>query len=145
MTKTSKTALYTSWVPAFHFPAIGSVILSGIVFLPMTHPGDLAYDLLYDVLGSFCHQLSERSYHLEGYSFLVCWRCTGIYLGLPLGFLVPWPSVARPARWVMAAVGIVGLDWLLDLLVPKYGYPPYTSLTGAALAITIVLFYRENL
>lgn len=37
---------------------------------------------------SFCHQLPERSPHLWGGQFPLCWRCTGILVGAVL--LVLW-------------------------------------------------------
>lgn len=40
-----------------------------------------------------CHQLPERSFHIKGYQFPLCARCTGIVIGewaaIPLWFIFP--------------------------------------------------------
>lgn len=40
-----------------------------------------------------CHQMPERSFHINGYQFPLCARCTGIVIGelaaIPLWFIFP--------------------------------------------------------
>jgi uncharacterized membrane protein len=57
-----------------------------------------------------CHQRDERSFHREAIAFPVCARCTGLYLGAPLGMfavLIAGRSAAARAparaRWWLAA------------------------------------------
>ena len=45
---------------------------------------------------SFCHQLPERTLSLRGVPMLVCSRCAGIYAGIALGALGPWPTSFAP-------------------------------------------------
>ena len=42
-----------------------------------------------------CHQMPERSFFIRGYQFPLCARCTGIYLGHILAFLVN-PFITLP-------------------------------------------------
>ena len=42
-----------------------------------------------------CHQMPERSFFIRGYQFPLCARCTGIYLGHILAFLIN-PFIVLP-------------------------------------------------
>ena len=49
------------------------------------------------VLGSrICHQISERSFHVDGAQLPVCARCLGIYAGFARSVRCSQPCVARP-------------------------------------------------
>lgn len=74
---------------------------------------------IYEIFGKFCHQLPERSLHLEGHKFAVCSRCTGLYAGFALSLLL-YPlarSIKRvdtPRRlWLLLAAAPIALDWAL--------------------------------
>src|SRR5215212_8524641 len=43
---------------------------------------------LYQFFRFACHQISERSFHVEGEQFAVCSRCFGVYFGLLIGFVI---------------------------------------------------------
>lgn len=43
---------------------------------------------LYHLGGAVCHQIQQRSLFINGNPLPVCARCTGIYLGITIGFLV---------------------------------------------------------
>jgi uncharacterized membrane protein len=47
--------------------------------------------VVYGVGGVICHQLPDRSFHLQGVQLPVCARCAGIYVGAVLG----WMSACR--------------------------------------------------
>lgn len=67
--------------PLIVFAALGWVaLLVTASFLPAA-PAALTY-----VLGSqICHQISERSFHINGVQLPVCARCLGIYAGFAGG------------------------------------------------------------
>src|SRR5215213_4160402 len=75
--------------------------------------------LIYDIFGKFCHQISERSLHLEGEKLAVCSRCTGLYFGFALSVL--FYPLARSLRrtdtprllWLLLSVVPVTVDWAL--------------------------------
>ncbi len=63
---------------------------------------------------SGCHQMPERSFHISGYVFPVCARCTGVAAGqfsacvtLLCGLRVSW-------LWSSALLLVMGLDWFVQ-------------------------------
>ena len=75
--------------------------------------------VIYEVFGKVCHQIPERSLHLEGNKLAVCSRCTGLYAGFALSVLL-YPlarslrRVDTPSRlWLFLAVLPIGVDWAL--------------------------------
>jgi uncharacterized membrane protein len=77
---------------------------------------------LYQAFRPVCHQLAERSFHLESFPLAVCARCLGLYAGALAGMLF-YPLVRTLARtdaprraWVIAAALPTGLDFALGLL-----------------------------
>jgi len=67
----------------------------------------LAYRALVWLCGFWCHQIPERSPHLLGVQFPLCWRCTGIALGamLLLAFIVAFRKA--PGLWASLALAIL--------------------------------------
>ena len=64
-------------------------IVSLILIAPLT-AGNYPH-LAKSIYGGFallCHQLPERSYFIAGHKFAVCARCTGLYAGFALTFLL---------------------------------------------------------
>jgi uncharacterized membrane protein len=87
--------------------------------------------LLYATGSLICHQLPERSFHLQMFQLPVCARCLGLYAGGALGSLVALAIAARPV--------IVGRPFRGRLPGPPR--PLYTLTVIAALptAITFAL------
>lgn len=110
---------------------------SGVVVAPSLQnagrPSGLLLRLGYSPL---CHQLPERSLHLEGSPFAVCARCTGLYAGGVIGLLfgglllVGRPGGPRPAwlAWVVAANAV-------DAALPWIGLPGLPNLPRLLLAL----------
>ena len=77
---------------------------------------------LYHFFGYLCHQISERSFHVEGEPFGVCSRCFGVYFGLFFGFAIYplWRQIAEieplPRFWLFLSLIPVGIDWSLTIL-----------------------------
>lgn len=74
---------------------------------------------IYRAFGLLCHQIPERSFHLEGKALAVCARCTGIYAGFAVSVLF-YPllrSLKRadsPRRlWLVAASLPIAMDFAL--------------------------------
>ena len=74
---------------------------------------------VYDTCSLFCHQKDERSFHLAGYPFPLCARCTGMWLGITLG--VAFAMFHRPShRWwtgsliALLATSASAFDWLRE-------------------------------
>ncbi|MGH2575345.1 MAG: DUF2085 domain-containing protein, partial [Ignavibacteria bacterium] len=71
---------------------------------------------LYTFYSKSCHQISERSFHLNEYKFGVCSRCTFIYFAFLLAVII-YPLVKKlnnldlPPLWVLfIGIGLVALD-----------------------------------
>jgi uncharacterized membrane protein len=75
--------------------------------------------LIYSGFGFLCHQIPERSFHLEGHALGVCARCTGIYAGFAASvlFYPVFMSLARadsPSRiWLLPACLPIAVDFAL--------------------------------
>lgn len=87
--------------------------------LLMAHGHTASGLVIYDGFGKLCHQLPERSLHLEGNKLAVCSRCLGLYAGFALSVLL-YPlarslnRVDTPRRlWLLLAVLPIAVDWTL--------------------------------
>jgi uncharacterized membrane protein len=76
---------------------------------------------IYTFFSFLCHQLDDRSFHVEGEKFAVCSRCFGVYFGIVLGFAAYplWRRVENidplPKFWLFAACVPAAVDWLLTI------------------------------
>nr|MBA3804666.1 DUF2085 domain-containing protein [Acidobacteriota bacterium] len=76
---------------------------------------------IYEIFSRLCHQLPERSFHIEGEKFAVCSRCTGIYFGFALSVLL-YPLARSLKRidtprisWLLLATLPITVDWALGV------------------------------
>jgi len=103
---------------------------------------------IYRFFSYICHQIPERSLHIENHQFAVCSRCFGVYFGLFFGFFI-YPLFRKiddieplPRIWLFLAMIPIGVDWSLG----AFGIWENTHLSrfitglilGAACAIYIV-------
>ena len=88
--------------------------LAVMAFYAITDSNYLAHDHALegaDWVGyAVCHRITERSFVINGRQFPLCARCTGMYLGVALTFLILW--LAGRARYT----GLPSLPILLTLL-----------------------------
>jgi uncharacterized membrane protein len=74
---------------------------------------------IYRAYGLLCHQIPERSFHLESKALAVCARCTGIYAGFAVSVLFypvvrPLKRAESPRRiWLVAASLPIAVDFAL--------------------------------
>ena len=64
-------ALAAAWVAVILLAPWLPVPVAGVVYL---------------LGGRLCHQIAERSFHLDGAQLPVCARCLGVYVGAVVGF-----------------------------------------------------------
>lgn len=76
---------------------------------------------IYTFFSYICHQLPERSLHLDVHPLAVCSRCFGVYFGLLAGLTV-YPlwrridNIEPLARiWLFASLVPIGFDWSLTV------------------------------
>ena len=136
-------------------------------FLYIAPPGILSKA---DAVGyAVCHQLSERSFHVDGHQLPLCARCSGMYLGAVLGIVylsfTYKRSAGTPPRLVIAALILFGaafaidgsnsylylmkstaggkLDFIPNLYTPNNTLRLFTG-TGTGLAIAVAVFLSFN-
>jgi uncharacterized membrane protein len=87
------------WARANGYPLLGAVVYKGF--------------------SGVCHQIPERSFHLEGFPLAVCARCFGLYAGAAAGVLL-YPLARGLARrdapgrfWLFAAAAPTTVDFAL--------------------------------
>ena len=73
------------------------------------------------MLNLICHRKPERSFHIKGYQFPVCARCTGFYISLIVYFTYTYyffvdytPFLLSSAILLLLPAAIDGLTQLLE-------------------------------
>jgi uncharacterized membrane protein len=111
----------------------GSPLLTSVVYLSAS---------------TICHRLPDRSFHTAGVQWPVCGRCSGLYLGAPLGALLALVLRRRRAggradAWLLGlaaapAMATLALEWLRLHDVGNAGRFLSALPIGAAVMIVIV-------
>jgi uncharacterized membrane protein len=101
--------------------AVFGLVILCYAFLTPLAPLDKA-----DLVGySICHQIPERSFHMDGHKLPLCARCTGTYLGIAVGFaslilLRRWRAGEMLSTWMIVImvgfIGLMGIDGLNSYL-----------------------------
>lgn len=102
--------------------------------------------VIYGAFGYLCHQIPERSFHVEGHQLAVCARCVGLYAGFAFGVAI-YP-LARSLRrletprrlWLLVALVPTLIDWALGLSGILENTHLSRSVTGALLG-AVCAFY----
>jgi uncharacterized membrane protein len=77
---------------------------------------------VYTFFSFLCHQISDRSFHIDGEPLAVCSRCFGVYFGLCAGVGVYplWRSIdditPLPRFWLFASLLPMAVDWGLTFV-----------------------------
>ena len=134
--------------------ALGALVVLGLFLFPPLAPLDKANLVGYAI----CHQIPDRSFHLNGHQLPLCARCTGTYLGAAVGFaaialLGRWRGGEMLQTWMLvlmagfiALMGLDGLNSYLDLVMGRpLLYEPHNwlraatgSLNGIALSMIVM-------
>lgn len=101
--------------------AVVAVWLASIVVAPIAKAGGLTAlsSPLYLFFSFLCHQISDRSFHIEGEQLAVCSRCFGVYLGMLAGFVAypVWRKIDTieplPRVWLFLSIIPITVDWSL--------------------------------
>lgn len=114
--------------------------------LAQTHNHPQLAATIYRAFSYVCHQLPERSFHLDGDQFAVCSRCTGLYSGFALASLC-YPltrSLTRtdtPARlWLLLAAVPLAIDFSLGYF-DIWANKQLTRFSTGALLGAVAVFY----
>jgi uncharacterized membrane protein len=95
---------------------------------------------VYSFFSSVCHQSAERCFYLLDQPLAVCARCTGLYCGFLLGFII-FPLIPRFCRTLLRRPRLIilfavpmGVDLLIEnTLASRY-------LSGLIASFPIALF-----
>lgn len=103
-------------------------------------------DPLYNFFGYICHQISTRSFHVEGEKFAVCARCFGVYFGLFAGIAAYplWRKVEDveplPRFWLFLSLIPIGVDWALGVFGIWENTHLSRLLTGMILGVACAVY-----
>jgi len=114
--------------------------------------GQAAFALaIYKTFSFVCHQIPERSFHLLGYKFAACSRCTGIYSGLAIVVLI-YPLVRSfentqtpPLIWLFVGAAPLAIDWSLGYFSIWQNNHASRFATGFLLGATAVFYILPGL
>lgn len=76
---------------------------------------------IYTFFSYICHQLPERSLHIDSHPLAVCSRCFGVYFGLFAGLLTYplWRKIDEveplPRIWLFLSLVPISIDWSLTV------------------------------
>jgi uncharacterized membrane protein len=111
--------------------------LAAAPLLPVPFAG-----VLYAAGSLICHQLPERSFHLQSFQLPVCARCFGLYAGGAMGSaaaaVVGFSTLARAAAWpsnraLYATTVVAAIPTVLTVIVER-GFGAAVSNTTRAVA-----------
>jgi|SRR5688572_8473888 len=104
--------------------------------------------VVYMSASTICHRLPERSFHTAGVQWPVCGRCSGLYLGAPLGALLALvvrrrradsrADVSLIATAAAPALITVALEWMHIYDIGNIGRFLTAVPIGAAVMLVIV-------
>jgi uncharacterized membrane protein len=110
--------------------------------------------ILYAAGSLICHQIPERSFHLDAFQLPVCARCLGLYAGGAVGSLgaaltlgrscAPWPLVRKDLLYaatvlaVLPTVATVVLEWIAGWPVSNTARATAGLPLGFVLAFAVV-------
>lgn len=143
--KELKRKAITAWI-------VGFSIVFAWVFVIVLAPVAAANNLesvanpIYSFFSYLCHQVPERSFHIENHSFAVCSRCFGVYFGLLAGFVI-YPFFFKlenteplPRYWLFLSLVPVSIDFLLGVFGIWENTHWSRFVTGMILGIACAVF-----
>jgi len=80
--------------------------------------------------GRVCHQAPLKSFSVNGWLFLVCARCTGIYFGVFLGMLLSTLPTAKYILFSYKYFIAFSLLMLLDAVTNNFIFVEYNRVTA---------------
>jgi uncharacterized membrane protein len=101
---------------------------------------------IYKTFSYLCHQIPERSFHLDDHPFAVCSRCTGLYAGFAFAALA-YPLL-RPLKqtdtpriiWLLLAAALLAIDFTLGYF-SIWQNNHFTRVTTGALLGAVAAFF----
>jgi uncharacterized membrane protein len=102
---------------------ISAVIFPGSVYVLIASP------FLKKIYSTVCHQHIEKTIAYNGHFFLVCARCTGIYLGaLFISFISIFTLRRLPQK--LTLLYIASIPMIIDVALTTTGLYGYSKITA---------------
>jgi uncharacterized membrane protein len=101
---------------------------------------------IYHFFSYICHQIPERSLHIDGHPMAVCSRCFGVYFGLLVGIVVyplmrPIDETEPVARiWLFLSLIPITVDWSLTIFGIWENTHVSRFVTGMILGVSCAIF-----
>ncbi len=90
-----------------------------------------------------CHQREDRSFHIKGWQFPICSRCTGILVGQALGVILYILQFRIPLYIDFIFLCIMFLDWYIQYKKIKESTNNRRFITGTLAGIAQVSIFLE--
>ena len=133
----------------------GSIALMALLPLLAALPPYVSMEwrfLLMQAFAPVCHQVAERSFHVDGVAFAACHRCYGVYLGLFLGPVLylglrRWERRYMRHSRAFVALGLLpmAIDWSLYFVPILENTPVSRTLTGVVFGLTAAVLVTQAL
>ena len=128
--------------------AVVFIWVFAIILAPLTKANGIAAisSPLYLFFSFICHQIPDRSFHVEGEQFGVCSRCFGVYFGLLFGFAIYplWRRIEETepvARfWLFLSLIPIAIDWSLTVIGIWENTQISRFVTGLILGVSCATF-----
>ncbi len=137
-----------AWIVWSTVATISLGIVGLIVAAPFAqaHGNSQFASSIYRTFSFVCHQLPERSFHLEGNKFAVCSRCTGLYSGFAIAVLA-YPLARSLKRsdtpsifWLILAAAPLAIDFSLGYF-NIWSNTQFSRFATGALLSSVAAFY----
>jgi uncharacterized membrane protein len=142
--KLRKRAYFTWFITTF----LVLIWLLSIISAPIFESGEITSisQPIYYFFSFVCHQMDNRSFHIDEHKFAVCSRCFGVYFGLFAGILT-YPIFRKieeneplPRIWLFLAMIPIGIDWTLGFMEIWSNTHLSRFITGAILGVACGVF-----
>ncbi len=139
--RTIANSFWWKWWAAFIVSAFVVMLATLPPFLPIEWRS-----LLMHSFSNVCHQIADRSPHIDGIALAVCHRCYGVYLGLPvamLGFLllIRLPAQTNTLRLILfSSLFLMMLDWGAPLIGLWHNTPLTRTITGLVFGLSAGMY-----
>ncbi len=92
-----------------------------------------------------CHQREDRSFHIKGWQFPICSRCTGILVGQLLGIVIYIFQFRIPIYISCIFLLIMFLDWYIQYKKIRESTNIRRFITGTLAGVAQVAIFIESI
>jgi len=123
--------------------AVWIAVFSLLPFLPKDNSIQAFYPFLKVSYGRVCHQQPDECFRINGSYFLVCARCTGIYLGAFIGYFLSLFSFTKYFSSTYKYFVVFSIIMFIDVLINNFLLEFYNK-TSALFTGYLFSFFAVN-